>query len=1655
MAMAKKSSEASRRRRLALEWEARHSGEGDGSGGGGLSSPDDRAEEGEEEEEEEGGGTGTTRSPGIGRGRRVAEEEEAGVAVEEGRGDGNGGDRSTPPDGRRGRRPRRSGRTGPAGDGGGGEDEGSDDDGGGGDDDAASPAPAHPPASISYPELLASVDASCAPPSSRRPLADLLFPPRVGGGSDDLGASTFAERRDAIRAPLLSPSFSKARARRLFGSLLPAVRRVAEEGNFLPPDDDDDEGGEGDEEGSESGGRDEEEAAIADVRSLRCAALLVAGYLDGLLARRAAGRNRTSKKPPEAADEAFDVAEALHSQLFPLQSAAGGFDDPGDAGTGGGGGSSGPSAASKREASAAQSSIFEVCETWWRADLAGKEQLVTQLIPLLLVRSLDPAARKGDVKRLCSMRRAIDLLDFEDESIRPLKDHLLRTAGNPLFLRSAEGRKFVAHLFGVDAGLGKELHLAARAQIPGAKKSILVAYADVYFAAWRGSAEETEDGEGGGEGEDVEDEDDGDAGGAAREGGVRSSLEEHALQDLAHQVLHASVPSAAKAARTVLDKFYVHKKSPDVESFLHRTYGPLLWRALSSADARIRRRAAEALADTFPLRDPRDGHEGTRACAAKSVRALEALLRDEVPSVRAEGSKATARILGSFWNAVPGEDVRTLLNREFVRLAKVEGEGRRAMRRATLRAAETVARRRWMRCRRPGGCDGRRASLEGDGCVDAIVGRAWLLPLENSNAQGSQAQARGMHAWPDMVVCTFCLLRWLRFRGGVIRCSSLLCERCNFRLTLRSILALNLADIVARHASDASSSAVRAAAVDAVTALLGEDRTHAVLRPLLPSLGNLVHDRAPKVRLAVVKLLLVVKKVRGMKYYHVVPANHLLARLADEGRGGNDPRGPVARGLSDLLGNSFVPVGKGRTSDDVVRRTMRLLRDSPGAAATFYRNASSMLSRGSVARLVAALMRCLCHLVAEEKRQDEEDLSGTSLSLVVEGDESVERSRDGRRTDDTALMATIAESISILWDSVSVSMIRCILQSCRHGDRGGRGDDFLCKNLRPSEQAIEGDVILDREWPSKGLAPVESEPKDAQNETVEEILAEVFEGNILTEVLCHFESRLEQPVGNVEADKMADCHRACVAILNCAGKMDEAKIEGLRSHILQQLTRSSDMQTERRWGAHLAPGMALLCAWGMTEEVVQCLAASVSGHFVDDSDGQDVGYVRKSDASRKRRSRGTGRKQDRTDGVLPNLDVEVSLEIIGHILQGSYPASESARQSILESETAFEALASALSLAKGAAERLLKPQTVDRDVMTSFAMIRSVGISLECHGRLLIHKEVTKGQIPINLPSELKASIIWVTGTIVQYLTKLVDRQDASLRDLDLSSIMGSPMPSPDSGAAPRRKSNRISSPNVTNIGDASFISERGSNVFEDRAGFCQARTTAVVAMNSVLSTLVEWLSLRCTRDRFAADQVGKLFKLIECLDVAVRKALLPLLIHIAISSLKNQGDPTLLGDILLGQKIVDPSEIEIVSHSVATAMSLRDEELGLAAASAIVHACKVTVDRAEAEEGGVSLLDIVGECMRNVVNQAVRKKQSSLLLAQCLANEPKSSLVREALFAEIESNSPKSEALKYILCKTRRLGWVADDSTKHNATSPEDEENNDVNKVCIEPILA
>ena len=436
---------------------------------------------------------------------------------------------------------------------------------------------------------------------STRPLIQFLFKATTNGRS---AAKTREAALSAVK------TFHKPKARRLFAGLLPILEKVVDEESIVPDQTEEDDGG-----GASS------DAADA-VLFLKGCAFLTGAYLEGLTSR---NTRKSANQPTAIIDEAFEVAELLHDQLFPLHSLA------------------------TKEATQTQREIFNVCERWWHGNFDDKEQLVTQLVPLLLVKSLDDNSEKNDVKRLYSIRSALDLLDFEDESITSLKNHLLRTVGNPLFLQTSEGKKFIQHLFGVDSTLADELHKSVKVQLIGAKKSLLTAYADIYYAVWKSAIEESGD-------ESYDDDEDKSA--------TLQSIEE-AIQDLVYHALHSANHSTVKQVKGILDKFYQNKKNPAVEKMLHDLISPLLWRALNSTNSRVRLQASAVLADTFPLRDPTNETQ-TQAIVAKSIESLSRLMEDDVPCVRVAGCKASAEILAEFWPAIPIEDIRTLLNRKYI-----------------------------------------------------------------------------------------------------------------------------------------------------------------------------------------------------------------------------------------------------------------------------------------------------------------------------------------------------------------------------------------------------------------------------------------------------------------------------------------------------------------------------------------------------------------------------------------------------------------------------------------------------------------------------------------------------------------------------------------------------------------------------------------------------------------------------------------------------------------------------------------------------------------------------------------------------------------------------------------------------------------------------
>ena len=666
-----------------------------------------------------------------------------------------------------------------------------------------------------------------------------------------------ASDRNRFLKSIQSNQFQKRHARRLFSALQPLLQHVIENETYVPRSalESDDEGEEGNENSSrmmksKKRASDVSQATVATQSELevtpdpestqalhfmKYSAMMVQAYLENVKSR----TKRSSRGGTiEIQEQVLAVAELLHDELFSLISCG-------------------------TEGAAVQRTVAAMCEHYWNGSFVDKELLVVQLVPHLVLKTLDGKANRADIKRFWNMRLALELIDFDDDSIAHLKGLLLRTVSSPLYLKCTEGKKMIAFLFQLNTGVVKDLHQAIRVQIPLAKGNILKSYGDIYFTAWKESLDK--DGFSEEHGNDDE----------SRSSTIQSSIEEHVLQDFMYASLHIASVNMAKSIRTILEPIYSNKKSPDVDLLLYRMYGPILWRSLAAPNPLVRINASSILSVTFPLHDPNAGKIHLKEMSSKSIESLKNLLNDQDPKVRVAGCDATIKILGLYWDALSSTDIRALLN-----------------------------------------------------------------------------------------------------------------------------------DIIMKHASDISSVAVRAQAVHGIGMLLDAEASHGVLRPLLPTIGNLIHDSQERVRLATVRLLLKLKKLRGFKYYHVVPSNHLLARLTAEADRTKSMISPVASGLTELLSNSYFPLGvKG---SEQIRRTLVFLNKNPQSARVFYSNLPYHLDLSNISKLVVMLIKVL-KLSLEKDKSQEQHAPESREELDI-------------RASNTTLMAEVAETINSLWTSVCLSL---------------------------------------------------------------------------------------------------------------------------------------------------------------------------------------------------------------------------------------------------------------------------------------------------------------------------------------------------------------------------------------------------------------------------------------------------------------------------------------------------------------------------------------------------------------------------------------------------------------------------------------------------------
>ena len=487
-----------------------------------------------------------------------------------------------------------------------------------------------------------------------------------------------------------------------------------------------------------------------------------------------------------------------------------------------------------------------------------------------------------------------------------------------------------------------------------------------------------------------------------------------------------------------------------------------------------------------------------------------------------------------------------------------------------------------------------------------------------------------------------------------------------------------LLGIVSEHASDATSSAVRVGAVNAIKQLLDAPQSHGVLREILPAIGNLIHDKVEKVRLAVVQLLMKIKTIPNIKYYHIVPLEHLTARFIEEAKVRHPSKSLVAAALTSLMVNSYFPehsnaisAGTAITepSSEPIRRALQFCTDEPEAAIVFYSHVSKYRSFTSIVQLVIQLFRYLHDTTATKASQQKRRRNKNSIvTATLKRRRRLSKSTppdDASCSNDTTkgdaeppidVLATIAEVISTLWESISTKL-----------QHNGEWNAFVMKEFSESKLTCIFTFYDDMAHTISLTSPSDD---DADTQLM-----------------------LEQE----------DCYRICSAIVSCAGRLSSDSVKGLASRIITSIQHEAQINVPENEcisnsSAYIA---ALISDWDMADQFVTSFASSIRSSLykivTDDTDPLLFGSpIAVSADSRKRRS-GRSMVSSQTRNVADDGDMLATLHlpastivyVLNVILLGSDHKYLSARDAILSSTTATNNLERFLYDGVKCMERLL------------------------------------------------------------------------------------------------------------------------------------------------------------------------------------------------------------------------------------------------------------------------------------------------------------------------------------------------------------------------------
>nr|BAB64457.1 hypothetical protein [Macaca fascicularis] len=272
-----------------------------------------------------------------------------------------------------------------------------------------------------------------------------------------------------------------------------------------------------------------------------------------------------------------------------------------------------------------QSSIQDLCVTWWEKGLPAKEDTGKTAFVMLLRRSLETKTG-ADICRLWRIHQALYCFDYDLEESGEIKDMLLECFISINYIKKEEGRRFLSSLFNWNINFVRMIHGTIKNQLQGLQKSLMVYIAEIYFRAWKKAS-----------------------------GKILETIENDCIQDFMFHGIHLPRRSPVHSkVREVLSYFHHQKKvRQGVEEMLYRLYKPILWGGLKARNSEVRSNAALLFVEAFPIRDPNLHAIEMDSEIQKQFEELYSLLEDPYPMVRSTGILGVCKITSKYWEMMP------------------------------------------------------------------------------------------------------------------------------------------------------------------------------------------------------------------------------------------------------------------------------------------------------------------------------------------------------------------------------------------------------------------------------------------------------------------------------------------------------------------------------------------------------------------------------------------------------------------------------------------------------------------------------------------------------------------------------------------------------------------------------------------------------------------------------------------------------------------------------------------------------------------------------------------------------------------------------------------------------------------------------------------